>query len=186
MNTKNILLPLVFLIVGVVATSFFFMYLKPKMDELAMMSSKKDENRYVNEEYGFSFKLDSQEEAILCENKNENTDAASVYVIIKGESSGISCDSGGSLEEINVIKKNYDNSQLKTPTEIVNSLVRDYYNYTTEEYTISDVKGLRVKGTIKEGKTAPLPDNIDEVIINKDGVLYIITSDFYSKNVEIF
>lgn len=142
------------------------------------------DNLYENTDFRFRFELEDGEQALTCPNVNEYNNNMSVE-IIKGlyeiDSPEFACAKEGPPEYIFASKKIYDT----TYQENLKSVLKDY-NFISEPYTISGIKGFRYVGTILPDLAAPIPSSIDFVVVEKNGIYYQITADFYNRNVSIY
>ncbi len=143
--------------------------------------------QYENKEFGFSFDLAADERVNACPNKNEFNDSIALWVVKKtGDESPAfpfesECNSGGPNEFVSASRKSQGPPTVVEQIALLES-PDSGYKVTRTPIAVSDVTGTRVTGKRDPNKVAPLPDSIDELLFEKDGVLYVIPATYLDRN----
>lgn len=149
-------------------------------------SSETSDNRYINQDFGISFTLEPGERVKECPNVNEYNDNISLWVATGSAPTDPrdECATDAMVGSILISKKSQGPQTIENYIEQQKGSGYEY-QITTEPITISGISGLRVKGDRGAAEPAPLPNTIDELVFEKDGVLYLIPATFLQRDVSL-
>ena len=137
------------------------------------------DNLYQNTDFRFRFDLREGEQVVNCPNENEYNNNVVAFIT---KEKGASCNAGGPNEYISagtLFGGNKDGGMA--------DFIIENYDFRAVDYDINGITGgVRYTGEILPNKIAPMPENIDLVILTKNDISYTITSDFYDRNVVIY
>ena len=139
------------------------------------------DNKYVNENFGFSFNLNQGEWVVVCPNLNEFNDNIAVWITTdprEAKNQGSACAREESGKELFTSRKA---NNLNSIEDYFTTLSRDY-NIEKEEITLLGVRGYKVTGTRNSSDPAPLPEKIKNLVFFNNGILYVIPSTLWSRN----
>ena len=136
---------------------------------------------YVNDEYKFSFTYKRGENVVVCPNKSEGNDNVAVWI---GEGQNAECATEGPYQSIYVSKKNNYVNSIDDHVRQLQASGNDY-TITKQPVSVSGVSGYRIIGSRDPSIPAPIPDNIDEYVFSKNGILYIIDQSYFNRNFQI-